>query len=78
MEQSTFTRLRKDILDKVGELVTNGTFSKHVKIRVQKSSVDAILHYADAENYMDRFNDIVDRDGPFNLPIPHTYGYSKN
>ena len=78
MEQSTFARLRKEILDKVEEFVADGTFSNNVVKRVQKSSVDAILHFSQTESYLDGFDDIVDSSGPFNLPIPHTYGFSKS
>ena len=78
MDQSTFARLRKEVLDKLEKLVTNGTFSNNVIDRVQKSSVDAVLHFSDTENYLDSFNNIVDRSGSFKLPIPHSYGYSKS
>ena len=78
MEPSTFARLRKEILDKLQRHVENGTFSNSVIDRVKKSSVAAVLHFSDAEDYMDRFNSIVDKSGPSNLPIPHTYGFSKS
>ena len=78
MEQSEFARLRKEILMKVEAFVADCTFSNKVVERVQKSSVDAILYFSHAESYLDRFNVLVDRSGPFNLPIPHSYGYTKS
>ena len=45
---------------------------------MKKSSVAAVLHFSDAESYMDRFNAIMDKSGPSNLPIPDTYGFSKS
>ena len=78
IEQSTFARLRREILAKLEQFVTRGTFSKYVVERVQMCSVDAILYYSHTEGYMDSFNDIVDSSGSYNLPIPHTYGFPKS
>ena len=88
IDQTEFTRLRNDILDKLEQNIAEGKFSDQVVRRIQKSSVDVILRLSHAESYLDRFYEIAGT--PMNdnlgsgktqllsatLPIPHTFMHS--
>ena len=61
MDQSEFARLKEETLSKLELHIADGKFADHVVRRIQKSSVDVILHLSHAESYLDRFHDMIGR-----------------